>query len=119
MTNFPKQEDRRVFDRVVARFPAKVKDSQENFGINLNLRDASAWGAKVTSKERYFLNDSLSIEVSLPDGMFPFNLRGQVIWAKPKEDNTWDLGIRFHDIRLLFMSRLYSHAVGLGWRQPS
>ena len=111
--------DRRLFDRVTARFPAKIKDSLENFGTKVSLRDASAWGMKIVSQERYYLNDSVSVEISLPDGMFPVHLRGQVIWTKAKEDSTWDLGIRFHDIRLLFMSRLYSHAVGAGWQQPT
>lgn len=112
-------ENRRLFDRVVARFPAKIKDSSESFGDKITLHDASAWGVKLSSREKFFLNDSVSVEVSLPDGMFPINLRGQVIWTKERQDKTWDLGIRFHQIRLLYMSRLYSHATGSGWKQPT
>ena len=111
--------DRRLFERVIARFPAKIKDAGENFGSTLNLRDASAWGIKLSSKERYYLNDSVSVEVSLPDGMFPVILRGQIVWTKAKEDNSWDMGVKFHNIRLVEMSRLFSHAVGAGWQKPT
>ena len=57
-------QDRRLFLRFLARFPAKIKDAQQDFGNNLSLRDASAWGAKLTTKERYYINDSISLEVA-------------------------------------------------------
>ena len=111
-------QERRLFYRFNARFPVKIKDAQEDFGDSIFLRDASAWGIKLTTKDRFYLNDSLSLEVALPDGLFPLNLRGQVIWTKNNTDQSWDVGLRFHNISLMYLSRLYSHAMGVGWDKP-
>ena len=107
--------DRRLFERFSARFPAKIKHSYEDFGNSLSLRDVSAWGVKLRTQDRFYLNDSLSLEVEVPDGLFPLNIRGRVVWAKNVDENTWDLGLKFHDLNFMSMSRLFSHAAGLGW----
>lgn len=99
--------ERRIFDRFTAWFPAKVKDSRDEFGTNIYLRNASASGAKFISKERFYLNDSLSLEVKLPDGKNPMNLRGQIVWARRSDPTTWDIGLKFHQIGLVHLSRLY------------
>jgi len=101
-------DDRRSFERFTARFPAKIKDTRDNFGANISLHDASAEGAKLTTKERLYLNDSVALEVALPDGHDPMTLTGQVMWIKSKGGDTWDIGLRFHDISFMRMSRLYS-----------
>ena len=100
-------QEQRIFDRFPVRFPAKIKDAREDFGETLQLRDASAIGAKFQARDRYYLNDSLVIELSLPDGMGPMNLRGQVIWVKEKGPSLWDIGLKFHEISLMHLSRLY------------
>ena len=99
--------DRRIFERFHARFPAKLKDTRDEFGTSIFLHNASAQGARLFSKERVYLNDSVSLEVKLPDNNYPMNLRGQVVWAKNTESNTWDIGIKFHTISLMHMARLY------------
>lgn len=100
-------EDHRLFERFSARFPAKFKDTRDEFGRSVFLRDASAQGAKLTSKERLYLNDSVSLEVQLPDNPNTMTLRGMVVWAKNKELNEWDIGLKFHKVNLLHMARLY------------
>ena len=103
--------DRRIFERFPARFPAKVKDARDDFGTNIYLRNASAQGARLMSKERMFLNDNVSLEVKLPDNEFPMTLRGQVVWAQNTDANLWDVGVRFHAISLMHISRLYKFVV--------
>ena len=101
------KQDQRLFERFRARFPAKFKDTRSDFGEKVMLRDASAQGARFVTSERLFVNDSVTVEVSLPDGKDPLTLKGQVIWAKPRQPNFWDVGLKFHQASLMKMSRLY------------
>jgi len=101
------ETDKRTFDRFGAKFPAKFKDTRDDFGTRVHLRDASAEGAKISSKERLYLNDSVSLEVELPDGCEPMTMRGQVVWVKSKDSDIWDVGLKFHKVSLMHMSRLY------------
>ena len=99
--------ERRIFDRFSSRFPAKIKDSRSQYGEHIYLRDASAEGAKLTVTERMYLNDSVILEVRLPDKDHPMTIRGQVVWTKHVNPNIWDVGLRFHNVDLVHMSRLY------------
>jgi len=101
------KEDQRLFDRFEAKFPAKLKDTREDFGDMVYLRDASAQGAKLSSKERFYLNDNVALEVDLKDGKYPMLIKGQVVWARNKDRDVWDIGLKFHKISLMHMSRLF------------
>ena len=103
-----REDDKRVFERFSARFPVKFKDTRDDFGSNVFLRDASAEGAKVSTQERLFINDYVSLDVKLPDGHDPLTLNGQVVWIKTIEPNLlWDIGVRFHKIDFMNIQRLY------------
>ena len=54
------QEERRIFERFPSRYPAKFKDARNGFGTDVYLRDASAGGVKITTKERLYLNDNIT-----------------------------------------------------------
>lgn len=100
-------KDNRVFERFSARFPAKIKDARDDFGTKIQLRDASADGARLISKEHLYVHDHVTLEVKLPDGKNPMNLRGEVVWSKPNATAVWDVGIKFHNISFMHLSRLY------------
>ena len=101
-------EDRRTFERFLARFPVRFKDSRKDYGTNVSLRNASALGAKITTKEQLYLNDSVTLEIELPDCKEPMTLKGQVVWiANDDESGMRDAGLKFHTIDLVHMSRLY------------
>ena len=106
------QEDQRIFDRFTVRLPVKFKHSEEDFGTEVFLRDASAEGVKVTSRQRLFPNDIIFLMIKLPDAEHPLTLSGRVMWVQPKESNQWDAGLRFHKISLMSMQKLYKFAVG-------
>lgn len=102
------QGDRRTFERFIARFPVRFRDSQKNYGTNVSLRNASAFGIKITTKEQLFVNDSVTLELELPDCKRPMILKGQVVWvASDDGSGMHDVGIKFHTIDLVHMSRLY------------
>jgi len=102
--------ERRIFERFSARFPVKFKDAREDFGTDVFLRDASAQGIRILTKERFFLEDQLALEVELPDGGEPMVLNGRVVWAKILNLSLWDLGIQFDQVDFLKMQRLFKLA---------
>ena len=61
-------EERRIFERFSARFPVKFKDAREDYGSDVFLRDASAQGIRIMTKERFFLDDKPRFSF-LPFGM--------------------------------------------------
>jgi Tfp pilus assembly protein PilZ len=103
-------EERRIFERFSARFPVKFKDTREDYGADVVLRDASAQGIRLMTKERFFLDDQLAVEVQLPDGGEPMVLSGRVVWVKLMDLSKWDMGIQFTEINFLRMQRLFKLA---------
>lgn len=101
------QEDRRTFDRFAARFPARFKDSRCDYGTSVSLRNASADGLKITTREQLYIEDSVTLEVELPDCKEPMILKGHVVWVKSEDPGIWDVGLKFFKIDLPHMSRLY------------
>ena len=101
-------DDQRIFERFSARFPVKFKDTREEYGTSVFLHDASAQGARLTTHERLFLNDYVSLDVKLPDGTDPLILNGQVVWIKTIEPNqVWGVGLKFRTVDLMKIQRLY------------
>jgi len=104
------ENERRIFDRFQSRFPTKFKDSRVDFGKNVFLRDTSANGVNILTKERLFINDRIALEVELPDGIDPLVLRGRVMWCKPiNESSMWDNGLEFEEVDLIKMQRILKY----------
>ena len=109
-TNAKYKDKRRVFARFQSRFPVKIKDTRQDFGTNTYLHNTSAGGAKITTKEHPYLNDSIILEVELQDGKGPMTIRGVVVWTKKSDNDIWEAGLKFHKIDLMNMWRLYRSA---------
>ena len=101
------ENDNRIFERFTARFPVKFRHSRRDYGTEVFLRDASARGMRITTRQQMFLYDTVSLIVELPDGKDPMTLNGRVVWVKKRSDAVWDVGIEFHKVRLLPMHRIY------------
>ena len=99
--------ERRIFERFSARFPVKFKDAREDYGTEVFLRDASAEGVRILTKERFFLNDQLALEVELPDGGEPMVLNGRVKWVKFLNLTLWDVGVQFSEVNFFKMQRIF------------
>lgn len=106
-------EDRRTFERFTARFPARFKDSRYDYGASVSLRNASAQGVKITTKEHLYINDSVTLEVELPDCKDPLTIKGQVVWIRSEDPNVWDVGLKFHETDLVHIARLYKFTASL------
>ena len=102
-----KVDDQRVFERFMARFPTKFKDSRNDFGSNVFLRDISADGVRIASRERLFPKDSIDLLVDLPDGHNPMSLKGRVMWIKGVDSNSWEAGLKFNKVNLMSTHRIF------------
>ena len=100
-------DDRRVLDRFTDRFPLKFKNSKEDFGRNVFLRDVSAEGAKIATKERISVNENIDLLVELPDGHDPLRLSGKVMWLRGENPNTWDAGVKFDKVDFMATQRIF------------
>lgn len=99
--------EQRLFERFSARFPVKYKYTPAEFGSDVFLRDASASGAKITTRQRLYLHDSVSLVVQLPDGAPPLELNGRVVWLKAKEASLWEAGCEFYKVNFMKMHRIF------------
>jgi Tfp pilus assembly protein PilZ len=104
------KEKRRMFARFQSRFPVRIKDTRQDFGTNTYLHNASAEGVKITTKERLYINDSITLEVELFDGKGPMTVRGAVVWTKKSDNDMLEVGLKFHRIEFMNMWRLYQSA---------
>jgi len=103
-------DDKRTYERFTARFPAKYKHSRYNFGTNVFINNASAGGFGITTKEKLYINDSVSLVVALPDSKGPFILNGEVVWVNAKSPKLWDVGLKFHKVNFMNVRRIYKLA---------
>jgi hypothetical protein len=106
-------EDRRIFERFTVSFPARFKDSGHDYGVNVSLRNASAQGAKITTKEHLYTNDSVTLDVELPDCRDPLTIKGQVVWVRSEDPDVWDVGLKFYETDLVHIARLYKFIIPL------
>jgi len=106
-------EEKRLFARFPARFPAKIKDSREQFGESIFLRDASAGGVHVRTRHDFTRHDRVDLQIALPDGQGPMPLKGEVAWIKKAPHSVaWnEAGIRVDHVDLMGMARLYRCAL--------
>lgn len=104
------QAERRLYERFPARFPAKFKDARADFGQEVVLRDASASGINILTRERMFFNDKIAIEIELPDNESPLVLNGRIVWSKPANASAWESGMQFEQVNFMKMQRLYKSA---------
>lgn len=103
--------ERRLFSRFVSRFPTKFKDSAEEYGQDVYLRDVSATGARIATRDRLYIDDSLSLSVKLPDGHDPVDLNGRVRWVHSHAPQVWEAGIQFHKVDLMKIHRIVKYSL--------
>jgi len=103
-------ENRRLYERFQSRFPVKFKDTRQEFGANVQLCNVSAEGANITTKAQLYLNDSVRLEIELPDGKSLMTIRGEVVWANKQGIEIWDVGLKFHKVVFMDLRRIYNSA---------
>lgn len=104
--------DRRLFDRLPARFPTRFHNTSYNYGTDVFLQDVSGTGVSLTTRQRMFIDDMVSLEVKMPDGFDPVILNGQVRWVHPvPASQAWQVGVEFHKVDFMRIHRLVRYAL--------
>lgn len=103
--------ERRIFERLDARFPTRFRDTAADFGTDVFLKDVSGTGVRITTRQRMFIEDVVSLEVQMPDGLDPVVLNGRVRWIHGVMNGVWEVGVEFHKIDFLRMHRLVHYAL--------
>ena len=103
-------KDSRLFERFAVHLPIKFKGDLDEREDRLFLHDVSAQGAKLLSKERFYIHDYVSLEVLLPHERSPLSLHGQVVWMSAVEPNAlWKVGLSFEEVNFMALRRLYRY----------
>ncbi len=103
--------ERRLFDRFEARFPARFRDTSIDYGTDVFLKDVSGTGVHITTRQRMFIDDIISLEVKMPDGLDPVLLNGRVRWVHQVMGDVWEVGVEFHKVDFMRMHRLVRYAL--------
>jgi Tfp pilus assembly protein PilZ len=98
--------ERRVFERFEAKHPVRLNSREDPFSADVYLRDISAGGVKIITKQKLNPDNEVEFWVDVPDSHGPIHFSGSVVWTKNVGRNVWDAGIRFKYIRLLDCRRL-------------
>lgn len=102
-----------MFERLPARFPTKFHDSSLDYGVDVFLKDMSGSGVGIRTREKFFLDDMVSLDVKVPDGHAPIPLNGRVCWVKEVAPGAFEAGVEFHRVNFLRVARLTKYAMAL------
>lgn len=105
--------ERRLFDRFPAPFPTRFRDVSFDYGTDVFLKDVSGSGLSMRTRQRMFLDDAVSLDVQMPDGLDPVSLSGRVRWVHQVAPRLWEVGVEFHKIDFMRMHRLVRYALSL------
>ena len=99
-------EDRRIFERITARFPVRFLEAMEAKEGRGSTCDVSANGVSFVTNEDLAKNAALELWLEIPDSRGPLYTRGRVVWL----DNTTvpgenRVGIRLERAELMGLAR--------------
>lgn len=106
LSNSVNVAERRIFERIEAKYPLRLNLEESPFSSEMYLRDFSASGMKIISNQRLDVNKDFDFWVDVPDGHEPIHFCGRVVWLKNVGKYVWDAGIRFKHVRFMDCCRM-------------
>jgi len=101
-----KFQDRRIFDRFVAKFPVKFINLRENKESEAIIEDVSAKGIGFEANEEMQPRTPLEMWLKIPDKGEPLYTRGEVVWSRMVEPNKYRVGVNLEKADLMGLSRV-------------
>jgi c-di-GMP-binding flagellar brake protein YcgR len=101
-----KFEDRRVFERLPASLSLRFLDLISNKEGTAQTQDISAKGIGLRTNVELQPRTPLEIWLEIPDKGEPLYTRGEVVWSRPQEANTYRVGINLEEANLMGLARL-------------
>lgn len=102
-------DERRLFERFDINFSARMRGCNDDSGNEISLINISARGISFRVKGCFLVEDKISLDIAIPDGKSPMLFKGEVVWADCDEFNDCKIGLKFRQINLVRMSRLYKY----------
>ncbi len=99
-------DDRRVFERMQARFPLKFLEATASEESSGETFDISANGMGLTSRSSLPVSSRLEVWLQIPEQAEPFYTRAEVVWSlKNREDGLCRAGVRLEKAELMGLAR--------------
>lgn len=76
-------EDRRIFERINARFPLRFVDANKGREGSAETVDISANGIGLVTSEAVSAHTPLELWLEIPDQHNPLYTRGEIVWSNP------------------------------------
>lgn len=106
----PKEEeemnDRRIFERLPARFSMNLLCDGEMWERKATTSDVSAKGIGFVTERNLLMQTPVEMWLALPDSQEPLYTRGKVVWSKSLDDETCSAGVELEKADLMGISRV-------------
>lgn len=99
-------EDKRIFQRFVAKLPVRLLDLNSGKESLALTEDVSAKGIGFSIKEELKPRTPVEIWLQIPDKGEPVYTRGEVIWTKSSGENEYRAGVSLEKADLMGLSRI-------------
>lgn len=104
---FKESNDVREFERFVIRLTVKFIDLDKNKGGTGYTHDISAKGIGLITRENLCHKTPMDLYLYMPDHHEPLSIKGEVVWSKPIDPNSWRIGINLDQTDLIGISRIF------------
>lgn len=103
-------EDRRIFERIEAKFPVKYLDPMAAKEGQASTLDICANGVCFMTNEKISRNSSLEMWIEIPDKREPLYTRGAVVWCNEISDTKENkvgvkVGVKLERAELMGLAR--------------
>lgn len=99
-------EDRRIFERIDARFPVRFLDPSSGREGRADTVDISANGVGFVTPEALSVNTPLEMWLDIPDQNEPLYARGEVVWSRPyTASGKMRFGVQLEKAQLMGLAR--------------
>ncbi|MCQ9207836.1 MAG: PilZ domain-containing protein [Omnitrophica bacterium] len=94
-------KERRVFERVLARCPVKVKIEEERELIEGSSKDLSDGGLGLFTHSRIGQDTHLEMWIKIAAQLKPLHIGGKVAWAQKRRPDLWRAGVCFDEMAFI------------------
>lgn len=100
--------DQRVFERLNAELPGRIKKQSSDCECSILAKNLSAQGVNVLTTENFSLEDRVSLVFKNPRTSSSLDVKGRVVWMDREEPYFWKVGVRFDKIDFMQTSCIFN-----------
>jgi hypothetical protein len=98
-------KERRAFQRIPIKLSLRILNLRSKRESLTQTVDISANGIGLIAENKLYPNTPLEIWLQTPDAAEPLHTKGEVVWAKMLEPNSFRVGVRLEKTDLLALSQ--------------